>query len=423
MDLVHRPDEREEISEKVHLKTYFLEFRKNLVEGRPEDVKDYRKMSRTRVKHLVGGHTSFGTGDNGRQKIDEALFSKVEDMCSIDNLTIEGECPPMKVILGDDESVFAIPEIRKFEVVEIPEEGKSKLKTLQYLDKASEEETRKRILNLRNFNDTWFEATPKPPSKIKPEMVENAIVISVRVYRPIKNNPRQPISSFRYVQEILLLGTNTLSDLRDFIKCPVDYMIHDDVSENPFEMTMNPITGRMERIWESQRRNKDVYKSGFIYIEGCFYNDTRWSNETIDYSEVIREWASHPKRQLGPFTTAKMEETTIEDLTVRFGYPYVYMHQGDHEHLIAFIDARLMTVDDPQHKRNYPFERSIGLSHSKYCIVCCDKIARWVTSENDRVPEDPFYFCDECFKEFNYTEDGKKKGKFRAFNFVESNAL
>lgn len=56
-------------------------------------------------------------------------------------------------------------------------------------------------------------------------------------------------------------------------------------------------------------------------------NYSRWSNETIDYSEVIREWASHPKRQLGPFTTAKMEETTIEDLTVRFGYPYVYMHQ------------------------------------------------------------------------------------------------
>jgi hypothetical protein len=43
----------------------------------------------------------------------------------------------MKVILGDDESVFAIPEIRKFEVVEIPEEGKSKLKTLQYLDKGN----------------------------------------------------------------------------------------------------------------------------------------------------------------------------------------------------------------------------------------------------------------------------------------------
>ena len=43
----------------------------------------------------------------------------------------------MKVILGEDESVFATPEVRKFEVVEIPEEGKSKLKTLQYLDKGN----------------------------------------------------------------------------------------------------------------------------------------------------------------------------------------------------------------------------------------------------------------------------------------------
>ena len=47
----------------------------------------------------------------------------------------------------------------------------------------------------------------------------------------------------------------------------------------------------------------------------------------MDYSEVIRDWASHPKRQMGPFETAKMEETRIEDLTIRFGYPYVYVHQ------------------------------------------------------------------------------------------------
>ena len=30
---------------------------------------------------------------------------------------------------------------------------------------------------------------------------------------------------------------------------------------------------------------------------------------------------------IGPFKTAKMEDTTIEDLTIRLGYPYVYVHQ------------------------------------------------------------------------------------------------
>ena len=37
-------------------------------------------------------------------------------------------------------------------------------------------------------------------------MLEQVMVVSVRVYRPIKNYPRQPISSFRYSQEIVLLG-------------------------------------------------------------------------------------------------------------------------------------------------------------------------------------------------------------------------
>ena len=37
-------------------------------------------------------------------------------------------------------------------------------------------------------------------------MLEQEMVVSVRIYRPIKNHPRQPISSFRYSQEIVLLG-------------------------------------------------------------------------------------------------------------------------------------------------------------------------------------------------------------------------
>ena len=58
----------------------------------------------------------------------------------------------------------------------------------------------------------------------------------------------------------------------------------------------------------------------------AFASSSRWP-ECHDYSEVIRDWASNPKRQMGPFTTSRMEETTIADLSVRFGFPYVYVHQ------------------------------------------------------------------------------------------------
>ena len=67
------------------------------------------------------------------------------------------------------------------------------------------------------------------------------------------------------------------------------------------------------------------------------------------------------------------------------GYPYVYVHQGDHEHLITFVEDRLLSADDSQRPSSYPFERSTGMIHSKMCMVCTTFIAKWVTENNDRV--------------------------------------
>ena len=35
-----------------------------------------------------------------------------------------------------------------------------------------------------------------------------------------------------------------------------------------------------------------------------------------------------------------MEETKFEDLKIKLGYPYVYTHQGNCEHLLIFRDLR-----------------------------------------------------------------------------------
>ena len=82
---------------------------------------------------------------------------------------------------------------------------------------------------------------------------------------------------------------------------------------------------------------QSLYKSGFFYIEGTFYNDLR-DEDNKDNSRVIRDWAA--TRDLGPFETARMEDTRIDSLCTRFGYPWVYQHQGDCEHLFCLSDAR-----------------------------------------------------------------------------------
>ena len=56
-------------------------------------------------------------------------------------------------------------------------------------------------------------------------------------------------------------------------------------------------------------------------------------------------------------------------------------------------------------------------------MICDVHISKWVTEDNERVPEDPFFFCDTCFRGFNYDEKGEKIGSFRAYPYVDVNAL
>ena len=86
-----------------------------------------------------------------------------------------------------------------------------------------------------------------------------------------------------------------LSELRDHIKCPADLMIAGDVSDDPpwkdktkkaqQHLSVGPLPASRAKFAPRAVQKpmaKEVYKSGFFYIEGCFYNDMRWP-ECIDY--------------------------------------------------------------------------------------------------------------------------------------------
>lgn len=220
----------------------------------------------------------------------------------------------------------------KFVPSDIPKAGVKNLKTLEmqkeFLDKATNYERYKRMRCLRNPNNAHFEAAPLPPTRLNLEAHEKEILVAIRVYRPIKSTTKNVAASMttvnRFVQEIHMLGSNTLSQLRDLIKCPGDYMLSGDVSHQVPSMKSEDITPVIQAS-KSKRYALEKYKSAFIFIEDCFYNDTRWS-DCQDLSEVIRNWASESKRKIGPFQTGVMEKTRIKDLTIRLGYPYVYVH-------------------------------------------------------------------------------------------------
>lgn len=74
-----------------------------------------------------------------------------------------------------------------------------------------------------------------------------------------------------------------------------------------------------------------------FYFDNTFYVDTRHKSN-LDYSEPIRTWGLTRGIKLGE--SVSMESVKVEDLTIRFGYPYLYMHQGCCEHVVYISDAR-----------------------------------------------------------------------------------
>ena len=66
---------------------------------------------------------------------------------------------------------------------------------------------------------------------------------------------------------------------------------------------------------------------------------------------AIIEWAGENSERvnqsvrLNVFSVADMATTTFDQLSLRLGYPYLYCHHGNCEHLMAFTDMRC-TSDD-----------------------------------------------------------------------------
>lgn len=82
----------------------------------------------------------------------------------------------------------------------------------------------------------------------------------------------------------------------------------------------------------SQKTAADVSR---LEIRRASYGSCARRRTTIEWAE------SH---NFPPFSQAKMEDTRFVDLKVKVGFPYLYCHQGDCEHLVIITDIRSKPV-------------------------------------------------------------------------------
>ncbi|XP_035273362.1 snRNA-activating protein complex subunit 3 [Anguilla anguilla] len=241
---------------------------------------------------------------------------------------------------------------------------------------------------------------PVDPEDLLPE---GEIILSVNVLFPVIT---ERFKHFKARQNLQVLGSQKLTDLRDAICCLSDLQVCGEFSDTP-DMAPEFIS-------------KDLFKSAFLFLGGIFYNDMRYP-ECKDLSQTVREWAE--SHDMPTFQTAKMEETTFRDLKLKVGYPYLYCHQGDCEHVVLITDIRLAHRDDCLDLKLYPLLTYKHRMISRRCAVCNLYISRWMTTNDSFAPTDPCLFCDICFRMLHYDPEGKKLGDFQAFPYVDPGAF
>jgi hypothetical protein len=150
----------------------------------------------------------------------------------------------------------------------------------------------------------------------------------------------------------------------------------------------------------------------FLFIEDVFYVDRRTDPETglavQDLASVVVNWASDEKRRSEPglsslkISPKSIHEAKFEDLSIKLGEPYLFVHRGNCEHVIIFEDARLITRHDNLDRSAYPLTVFQNRIRRRKCKVCAVFIAVWITFADPQAPEEPCYFCEECYNRLHY---------------------
>jgi len=306
---------------------------------------------------------------------DEQTINELQEVCSIDNLNCDYDEFNLYKLRAYEEFPNDLP----LETVKICKLGKTRQEELYYPQHFME----------------LVDETQTTADKLTP----GEVLISVSIYHPTRRRPQCMFN---------VHSNQKLTELKDVISCPSDKIVLGEFSNNP-----NMV---------GAKTSKEVTGSSFFMIEQTFYNDTR-NPLNRDYSRTIMDWAKdfdrHTIPGLGLFENETMETTCFKDLKLRLGYPYVYCHQGNCEHIIVFTDMRIINDTDCWDANSYPVLVNAGRRKHGKCSVCNIHMIKWKTMSDHLAFEDPSYFCDKCFRYLHYTKDGKRLYEFEAYPCVD----
>ena len=277
---------------------------------------------------------------------------------------------------------------------------------------------------------------------------ENEIVLRVTFYS----------KRFAKDQEYLVLGSQPLVVLRDAISCAVDGMMiaserqqrsgiaaaasveasapkappadsastaHEGSNATATTAATTTTEGEKQETQrtETHRGGSAFFKSASFLIENVFYNDTR-DAANADYSAPILEWAEERRKELrikcpeedallsaqhsvlGPYRVDDMARVRFDQLLVRIGSVYAFLHQADCEHRFMISDVRLLGPGEDHDRSNYPLLLTRSRITRSRCDICAALVASKVTCNDAQAPCSPCHWCQHCYDAFHFNVDG-----------------
>jgi len=203
-----------------------------------------------------------------------------------------------------------------------------------------------------------------------------------------------------------------------------------------------PLSALKDKLYcqEDFPHDRPPLQASYFYIEGMCYDDTRPVPVRCDtsghilaagptmstsggrqagelsamfhpprLSKPVVDWSRAALRRRRPSGWAliqggDMTATRFEQLSVRVGAHYMYLHAGDCQHIVVFTDIRAAHPGDEQNSQQYPIENSLPKLARQSCQSCKQPASAVVLGDTG-TRSNPCHLCKACYSCLHSSSD------------------
>uniref|UniRef100_A0A7S0BQQ6 snRNA-activating protein complex subunit 3 n=1 Tax=Rhodosorus marinus TaxID=101924 RepID=A0A7S0BQQ6_9RHOD len=251
---------------------------------------------------------------------------------------------------------------------------------------------RLKVLTKKPFSSFDLPAENCPKAKIAPSRAhaggadEEVAVVHVAIYDSTRANKSQ---------EFLVLSNQKLDELSTKISCRID---------------------------EASETHSN---GGFFFIEGVFYGSGGPGDSSATVKQFLdrnkQQWRRTPEKARSAassrrriksefreaavnaapslnYSNLSIEETSsasFDQLKIRLGFPYIYVHRHSCEHLIVFRDLRSRSFGvEASGPESFPMTVYQLPGRTRKCTVCISRHATKRVLHDPLAEESPAFFCE-----------------------------